>query len=52
MNMQTLPITTMVLLRSKLEVLCDEFKNLEYHSEEQFDETITKLVEYHESLLK
>lgn len=52
MNTQTLPITAMVLLRSKLEVLCGEFKNLEYHSEEQFDETITKLVEYHESLLK
>lgn len=51
-NMQTLPIAAMVLLESKLEVLSDEFKNLKYHSEVQFIETISKLVEYHESLLK
>ncbi|CAO1389810.1 unnamed protein product [Diamesa hyperborea] len=49
---QTLPITAMVLLRSKIELLCEEFKNLEYYSEQQFDQVITKLVDYHEYLLR
>ena len=51
-DLQTLPTSAMVLLGSKLEVLCEEFKNLEYHSERQFDESIAKVVNYHEYLLK
>lgn len=48
----TLPITAMILLRSKIEILCEEFKSLEYYSEEQFDEVIIKLVDYHQYLLR
>ncbi|CAO1314113.1 unnamed protein product, partial [Diamesa hyperborea] len=51
-DLHSLPITAMILLRSKIEVLCDEFKNLEYLSGEQFHEDISKLVDYHESLIK
>ena len=51
-NSQTLPIATMILLCGKIEILCEEFKKLEYHSEKQFDEIISKLVDYHEYLLK
>ena len=49
-DMLTSSITTMILLCAKIEILCDEFKNLEYYSQEQFDENISKLVDYHESL--
>ena len=51
-NVQTLPITAMILLRNKLELLCEEFKNLKYQTEEQFDEDIAKVVDYHEYLIK
>lgn len=51
-NIQTLPITCMILLKSKLNVLGNEFKNLEYNSEQQFQEDIGKVVEYHGSLKK
>ena len=51
-DLLTLPIASMVLLCCKIEILCEEFKKLEYHSEKQFVEIISKLVDYHEYLLK
>lgn len=51
-NLQTIPITVMVLLCSKLNILIDEFKELEYNSDEQFNEIIGKLVNYHGNLQK
>ncbi|CAO1405625.1 unnamed protein product [Diamesa serratosioi] len=51
-DLQTIPITAMILLSSKLNLLGDEFAKLEYHSEKQFNETIGKLINYHGYILK